>query len=110
MVKNVSAAGQFLKQWVLQKHTKHYVNVAEVAAEAPKAEPKPRKMREFENAYGSLENFDWDGDNLPDGTYFYVLECVGKYRNDRYQGAVMIWDSGRQYLGYQVFQVFRHKG
>jgi small subunit ribosomal protein S1 len=22
--------------------------------------PKPRKMREFENAYGSLENFDWD--------------------------------------------------
>ena len=35
-------------------------NVAEVAAEAPKAEPKPRKMREFENAYGSLENFDWD--------------------------------------------------
>ena len=35
-------------------------NVAEVAAEAPKAEPKLRKMREFENAYGSLENFDWD--------------------------------------------------
>ncbi len=32
-------------------------NVAEVAAEAPKA---PRKMREFENAYGSLENFDWN--------------------------------------------------
>ncbi len=22
--------------------------------------PKPRKMREFENAYGSLDNFDWD--------------------------------------------------
>lgn len=35
-------------------------NVAEVAAEAPKAEPKPRKMREFENAYASIENFDWD--------------------------------------------------
>lgn len=38
---------------------------------------------------------DWDGGKLPDGTYFYVLECVGKYRNDKYQGSVMIWDSGR---------------
>lgn len=38
---------------------------------------------------------DWDGGKLPDGTYFYVLECVGKYRNDRYQGSVMIWNSGR---------------
>ncbi len=31
---------------------------------APQAEsteaPKPRKMREFENAYGSLDDFDWD--------------------------------------------------
>lgn len=45
-------------------------NVAEAAeqvaeAAAPAAEvaepaPKPRKMREFENAYGSLENFDWN--------------------------------------------------
>lgn len=26
----------------------------------PTEAPKPRKMREFENAYGSLENFDWD--------------------------------------------------
>ncbi len=25
-----------------------------------KEAPKPRKMREFENAYGSLEDFDWD--------------------------------------------------
>lgn len=38
---------------------------------------------------------DWDGGNLPDGTYFYVLECIGKYRNDKYQGSIMIWDSGR---------------
>lgn len=38
---------------------------------------------------------DWDGGNLSDGTYFYVLECVGKYQNMRYQGSVMIWDSGR---------------
>ena len=45
-------------------------NVAEAAeqvaeAAAPAAEvaepaPRPRKMREFENAYGSLENFDWN--------------------------------------------------
>jgi len=38
---------------------------------------------------------DWDGGKLPDGTYFYVIECIGKYRNDKYQGSVMIWNSGR---------------
>ena len=39
---------------------------------------------------------DWDGGNLPDGTYFYVLECVGKYDDDcRYQGSVTIFGSGR---------------
>ena len=38
---------------------------------------------------------DWDGDKLPDGTYFYVLECKGKTQNYRYQGSVMIWNSGR---------------
>ena len=38
---------------------------------------------------------DWDGGNLPDGTYFYVLECKGYTRNYRYQGSVMIWNSGR---------------
>ena len=38
---------------------------------------------------------DWDGDNLPDGTYFYVLECKGETQNYRYQGSVMIWNSGR---------------
>ncbi len=32
-------------------------NVENAQAAAEKA---PRKMREFENAYGSLENFDWD--------------------------------------------------
>ena len=40
-------------------------------------------------------NNDWDGGNLPDGTYFYVLECVGEYDNHRYQGSVAIWGSGR---------------
>ncbi len=39
---------------------------------------------------------DWDGGNLPDATYFYVLECVGKYDDDcRYQGSVTIFGSGR---------------
>lgn len=38
---------------------------------------------------------DWDGGNLPDGTYFYVLECVGEQENHRYQGSVTIFGSGR---------------
>lgn len=38
---------------------------------------------------------DWDGGKLPDGTYFYVLECKGQTDNYRYQGSVMIWNSGR---------------
>lgn len=48
---------------------------------------------------------DWDGGNLPDGTYFYVLECIGEQENPdsrgknnneyRYQGSVTIFDSGR---------------
>lgn len=38
---------------------------------------------------------DWDGGNLPDGTYFYVLDCKGETKNYRYQGSVMIWNSGR---------------
>lgn len=38
---------------------------------------------------------DWDGGNLPDGTYFYVLECVGEQNSHRYQGSVTIFASGR---------------
>ena len=38
---------------------------------------------------------DWDGGKLPDGTYFYVLECVGEQSNHRYQGSVTIFGSGR---------------
>lgn len=38
---------------------------------------------------------DWDGGKLPDGTYFYVLECKGETQNYRYKGSVMIWNSGR---------------
>lgn len=33
---------------------------------------------------------DWDGDNLPDGVYFYVLKCFGWKGNEVYQGSVTI--------------------
>ena len=38
---------------------------------------------------------DWDGGKLPDGTYFYVLDCKGYKQNYNYKGSVMIWNSGR---------------
>ena len=38
---------------------------------------------------------DWDGGKLPDGTYFYVLDCKGHTQNYNYKGSVMIWNSGR---------------
>ncbi len=38
---------------------------------------------------------DWDGGKLPDGTYFYVLDCKGQTQNYNYKGSVMIFDSGR---------------
>ena len=38
---------------------------------------------------------DWDGGKLPDGTYFYVLDCKGYTQNYNYKGSVMIWNSGR---------------
>ena len=48
---------------------------------------------------------DWDGGKLPDGTYFYVVECIGDKENPnpprrneyeyRYQGSVTIFGSGR---------------
>ncbi len=33
---------------------------------------------------------DWDGKNLPDGTYFYVLKCQGTQGEDIFKGAVTI--------------------
>ena len=37
---------------------------------------------------------DWDGGNLPDGTYFYVLKCQGfKDKNVVYKGSVTIFAS-----------------
>jgi len=35
-------------------------------------------------------NNDWDGENLPDGTYFYVLKCQGELGEDIFKGAVTI--------------------
>jgi len=33
---------------------------------------------------------DWDGDRLSDGTYFYILKCVGQWGEDVFRGAVTI--------------------
>jgi len=41
-------------------------------------------------------NNDWDGGNLSDGTYFYILKCHG-YKNDyTYKGSVAIFRGGNQ--------------
>ena len=34
---------------------------------------------------------DWDGGDLSDGTYFYVLKCHGLKEDTNYQGSVMIF-------------------
>lgn len=39
---------------------------------------------------------DWDGGNLHDGTYFYVLKCRGLKEEIQYQGAVMIITKSKQ--------------
>jgi PKD repeat protein len=38
------------------------------------------------------ENYDnkWDGDNLPDGVYYFVLECHGVKSTDIFKGSVTI--------------------
>ncbi len=38
------------------------------------------------------DNYDnkWNGDNLPDGVYYYVLECVGTKSTDTFKGSVTI--------------------
>jgi hypothetical protein len=33
---------------------------------------------------------DWEGDNLPDGVYYYVLECHGAKSTDIFKGSVTI--------------------
>lgn len=39
---------------------------------------------------------NWDGGDLSDGTYFYVLKCHGLKQDATYQGSVMIIKSQRQ--------------
>lgn len=39
---------------------------------------------------------DWDGGDLSDGTYFYVLKCHGLKNDATYQGSVMIIKAQRQ--------------
>ena len=33
---------------------------------------------------------DWDGGNLSDGVYFYVLKCHGKFEDDTFKGSLTI--------------------
>ena len=47
-----------------------------VAEELPTEASKPRKMREIENVYGSLENFNWD--NLDKKGHAYSAEEAAK--------------------------------
>ena len=52
--------------------------VAEPVVETPaeEAAPKPRKMREIENVYASIENFDWD--NIDDKADHYSADEKAK--------------------------------
>ncbi len=52
--------------------------VAEPVVETPaeEAAPKPRKMREIENVYASIENFDWD--NIDDKANHYSADEKAK--------------------------------
>jgi gliding motility-associated-like protein len=36
---------------------------------------------------------NWDGGNLPDGVYFYVLKCQGYWKEDVFKGSVSIYGS-----------------
>lgn len=38
---------------------------------------------------------DWDGSDLPDAVYFYILKCFGTKSDDVYKGSVTIYGSGR---------------
>ncbi|GAB4318399.1 MAG: hypothetical protein Kow00127_10440 [Bacteroidales bacterium] len=33
---------------------------------------------------------DWNGNGLPDGVYYYLLQCEGEFSKDVYKGSVMI--------------------
>ncbi|HAL64915.1 MAG TPA: hypothetical protein DCP10_05025, partial [Bacteroidales bacterium] len=36
---------------------------------------------------------DWDGGKLADGTYFYVLKCIGRFGEEVYKGSIAIMGS-----------------
>lgn len=38
---------------------------------------------------------DWDGGNLKDGVYFYVLKCHGEFEDDVFKGSLTIMGSGK---------------
>ncbi|MDZ7740354.1 MAG: gliding motility-associated C-terminal domain-containing protein [Bacteroidota bacterium] len=33
---------------------------------------------------------DWDGDNLPQGVYYFVLTCFGEFRTDKFKGSLTL--------------------
>jgi gliding motility-associated-like protein len=37
---------------------------------------------------------NWDGGNLPDGVYYYILRCQGYWEEDVFKGSVSIYGSG----------------
>lgn len=37
---------------------------------------------------------DWDGNNLSDGVYYYILKCQGQYEEEVFRGAVHILGKG----------------
>jgi gliding motility-associated-like protein len=39
---------------------------------------------------------DWDGDNLADGTYFFVLRCTGYFGTDEFKGTINIFHAPRR--------------
>ncbi|MCK9220287.1 MAG: gliding motility-associated C-terminal domain-containing protein [Bacteroidales bacterium] len=38
----------------------------------------------------NYQSGDWDGANLSDGTYFYILKCQGQYGDDVFRGSLTI--------------------
>lgn len=44
-----------------------------------------KKVYDIDNYRG-----EWDGENLPDGVYFYVIKAVGYFGEEQYRGSVTI--------------------
>lgn len=38
----------------------------------------------------NYQSADWDGDRLSDGTYYYVLKCIGQWSDEVFRGSVTI--------------------